>query len=904
MTLRELLGRLAAWRRREELDRELTDELQEHLTLLEEEYEREGLSPAEARAAAHRRLGHLASTRAESRDAWGFPALERRLQDLRYALRGLRRSPGFTVAAILTLALGIGANAAMFAVLDRVMFRPYPLLRDPSTVNRVYLQTTFQGRRSTNTVFPYTRFADLQRETQSFSHYAAVSEWRFAVGRGDDTRVRKVAGVSAAFFGFFDAAPVHGRYFTASEDALPLGTTVAVISAAFWRREFGGDDVVGRQLKVGSLDYRIVGVAPADFVGTVSGEPPEVFVPITTIAANLGPYSRDTYWLDYRWDWVEMLVRRKPGVSVEAANADLTQAYVRSRAQARELNPRVMADSLVQPRGLAGPVKTAAGPERGDDATVLLWVSGVAIVVLLIACASVANLMVARLLQRRREVSIRLALGVSRRRLLAQFIAESLLLSALGLAAGLVFAQWSGTLIRALLLPEGSAFNLAQDARTFAVGIALVLLTTLLTALGPMVIAGRGELGAMLRGGGRDGAARRSRVRNALLVFQVALSVVLLIGAGLFVRSFGAARALPLGYDAGPVVEAVLDARGESLGDEQQAQLQRQMLEAAEAIPGVEAATTMNTRLFRSNTADLWVPGVDSVASLGRFNFQLGSPSYFQVMRIAIIRGRGFDASDRQGSVRVAIVSEAMAERLWPDREALGQCLHVSLGDGGPAIGAPCTTVVGIAGNTRQQALVDDDPMLTYYLVAEQFAPGALLPIALRLRTSDPTAHVERIRAALTRAMPGDGLAVVRPMQEMVDNQSSAWRLGATLFTMFGGLALLVASVGLYGVISYDVTTRAHELGLRRALGAQAGDVLRLVVGQGLRVTALGVIVGALLALGASRWVEPLLFRVRATDPVTYAAVLGTMLAVALVASLVPARRALGADPMQALRGE
>jgi predicted permease len=900
-----LFGRIAAWRRREELDAELAEEMEAHIELLARDLERDGTAPRDALARARRQVGNVTLLREQSRDAWGFPTIERILQDVRYALRGLRLSPGFTVTAIATLGLGIGANAAMFGVIDRLMFRPFPYLRDPGSVHRVYLETTYNGRTNSNTVFPYTRYLDLVRGIGRFAEYAAVSEWRFGVGGGDgeDVRVRKVAGVSASFFDFFDAPPVLGRYFFDAEDTTPMGALVAVIGYTFWRTDLASGDVVGRNLKVGRLDYTIVGVAPERFVGTVSGGAPDVFVPITTIAANLGPWNQSSYFTTYSWDWTEVLVRRRPGVSVEAASADLGQAYVRSRAAARALNPRVMADSLARPRAIAGPVKTAAGPGAGPEAKVLLWVTGVAGIVLLIACASVANLMLTRVIRRRREITVRLALGVSRSRLVAQFVTEIVVLALLGAVAGLVIAQWSGIAIRSLLLPEGSPFNLFEDWRTIGVALACAATCTLLTAIAPALVATRSDLAVMLKSGAREGTHQRSRLQTGLLVFQVSLSVMLLVGAALFVKSFGNARALPLGYDARPVLEVFSDFRDLELDDSAGAIARTQLLAAAQALPGVDYAAAINSRLFRTNTAELRVDGIDSVAALGRFNFQAATEAYFDVMQMRILRGRGLESRDRAGTPLVTVVSESMGRVLWPGRDPIGECIRVSIGDGSDVDTVPCTTVVGIAQNTMQQNLTDD-PMYMYYLPAEQVLPGQQSTMLLRMSGGSALSQMERVRRELTRAMPGDGFVVVRPLQEVVDDKHRSWRLGATLFVAFGGLAFIVAVVGLYGVISYDVAGRMHELGVRIALGAQPGSVVRLVVTRGTRFAVAGSLIGLGFALGAARWVQPLLFHESASDPATYAFVGGAMVLVAVSASLVPALRASRADPAASLRAE
>jgi predicted permease len=650
------------------------------------------------------------------------------------------------------------------------------------------------------------------------------------------------------------------------------------------------------------VDYAIIGVAPPEFRGTVAGPAPDVFVPITTIPSNHGEWSQSSYLVNYNWDWTSVLVRRKPGVSTDAASRELTAAYIQSRAAARAVNPRVLPDSLVHPVAIAGPVKSAAGPGAGSVSRVLLWVAGVAAIVLLIACANVANLTLVRVVRRRREVTVRLALGVSRMRLVAQFATEALVLSLLGCIAGLLVAQWGGVAIRRLLLPEGTPFNLATDWRTLGVALACSLTATMLTAIAPAIIASRTDLAATLKSGARDGTFQRSRVRSVLLVLQATLSVVLLVGAGLFIRSFANARSVPLGYDARPVLEVIADFRGFRMDSVEGANQRRRLLATAQALPGVMYATRINSRLFGTNTASLRVPGIDSVEALGRFNFQLVSPDYFKVMQMRILRGRAIDANDRHGTARVTVVSDAMARALWPGRDPLGQCIHVTLG---PATNtdAPCATVVGIADNSAQQNL-GDDPRFMYYLPVEQLAPSQLSTMLLRMATTDAASQVEAVRRAMTRAMPGDGLVVVRPLQEVVDDQSRSWRLGATLFIAFGGLALVVAIVGLYGVISYTVAQRMHELGVRVALGARTADVVRLVVWQGFRVAAVGVAIGLAVALVAARWVEPLLFRQSGSDPAVYAPVAAAMLLAGIAASAIPALRAMRADPCTALRSD
>jgi predicted permease len=898
----EWWARLLTWRRRDELDAQVAAEMDEHVRLLARDLERSGHSPDEAVALARRQLGHTAHQREVTREAWGFPAIDTVWQDVRYAGRGLRRTPGFTVAAVLTLALGIGANAAIFGVIDRLMLRPLPYLRDPGQVSQVYLQVSPFGKRTTMSSFPYTRYVDLTRDTRSFSEIAAFSEWRLAVGSGAETRVRKVAGVSASLFPMFDAQPVLGRFFGPAADAPPLGDQVAVLGYGYWQAGFGGEDVIGRRLRVGLLEYSIIGVAPKGFVGAASGKAPELFVPITTIPATMSPWARDTYYREYRWDWTEVLVRRRPGASAATAALELTEAYQRSRALQRAQNPRVYPDSVSHPVGLLGSVHPYAAPDAGMESQVLLWVAGVAAIVLLIACANVANLMLARAVRRRREIAVRLALGVSRTRLAFQFVVESVLLASIGAVVALVVAQLLGAGIRAMLLPEGTSWNLADDPRTMAVALGCAFAAVLLTVIAPLSLASEANLTSGLKAGARDGGYRGSRLRTSLLVVQGALSVSLLVGATLFVRSLQNVLAIPLGFDVSTVLDVQPDFRGAAADSASAVAARRRLLATAQLLPGVEAATRINSALFATNTASLRVAGIDSVEQLGRFNFQLVSPDYFRVMRTRILRGRAFDSRDGEVSSRTAIVSQAMAETLWPHQEALGQCLYVTLGDA-PSAAVPCAMVVGIAENAASQRLMDDR-RLAYYLPAEQVDPRGASSIYLRLAADDVDREIERVRQAMQAAMPGDGFVVVTPVQARVDDGLRPWKLGATLFLGFGALAVIVAGVGLYGVIGYDVTQRMHELGVRIALGASGRRILAVVLRGSAVTTGLGIVIGLGIALGGSRWLEPLLFRQSARDPVVYMEVAAGMLIVALLACAVPARRAVTADPNQALKAE
>jgi predicted permease len=898
--MRELFARLRDWLRRDALEAELREEMRFHRRQLERDARVEGRAPDDAAWVARRRIGNTTRVTEDARDRWSIPWLDNLQQDVRYALRGLRRSPGFAIPVILTLGLGIGANAAMFGVVDRLMFRPDPYLRDPGTVDRVYMRVAGWERDNAFAIFPYTRYLDLRRWSTSFSQYAAFTTATLGVGRAESARERTVLGVSASFFGFFNARPALGRFFLPAEDSIAAAANVAVLGFGLWQSEFGGRDVLGRSIQVGNGSYTIVGVAPERFVGVSEGSPPAVFIPVTAYAANEGGRNGTDYFLKYNWDWIEMIVRRKPGVDRQLATTDLTSAFLRSWEASRVVHPGYKAAETARPRAIAGPLKTAAGPNRGLEARTLLWVTGVAFIVLLIACANVANLFLARALRRRRELALRLALGVSRRRLASQAFTETSVLSLLGCGTGILVAQWGGLVMRRLFISHASTVDVLSDWRTVGVATIAAFIAAITTGIAPVFFAGRYDITGVLKSGARGGTYQRSRARTILLVMQGALSVVLLVGAGLFVRSLRHVRDLRLGYDADPVLLVEWERRGTTLDSSDMVALRRRVLETALARPDVERGAWVSSAPFARGTSmlNLAVPGVDSVHRLGRFTYQIASPDYFATMRTRILRGRAFTDADRVGSPGVAVVSEAMANRLWPAQEALGRCLRISWGSGRDTV--PCTTVVGVAENAVYDP-VADLPM-RYYLPEAQ-ADFRARWLLLRMRR-DPALAAEDVRRTLQAVMPGNSLVWVQPARDLFDAKRRSWLVGATLFVAFGGLALIVAAVGLYGVIAYTVAQRMHELGVRVALGAQASDIARLVLGQGARFASAGALLGSAIAFAAARWVQPLLFQQSAKDPLVFGAVGVLLAAVTLLASGLPALRATRADPNTVLRAD
>ncbi len=896
--LSDIRYRLRALFRRAAVERELDQELRFHLEREAEKHLREGASPDEAMRRARVAFGGVDSAKEASRDGRGLALLETATRDLRYALRSLRRNPGFTLGVVLTLALGIGANAAMFGIVDRLLFRSPPYLREPDRVHRVYLVWVERGREVIETSNQYTRYLDLRRWTTAFSDLAGYSNRELAVGVGQEARELEVATISATFFNFFDAKPVIGRFFTASEDTVPVGALVTVLGYGFWQSEYGGrPDVLGRQLQIGTASYTIVGVAPRDFVGIPDDASPVAFIPITAYAGTFMHGKRvPNYYTGYNWGWMSILARRKPGVSLAAATADLSAAHARSWNAEAGLSPAQAPAAIAHPRAIAGPVQFERGPRQSSVARVAGWVSGVALIVLLIACANVANLLLARAVRRRREIALRLALGVSRRRLAIQLLTESVLLAGAGGAAGLLLAQWGGSILRALFLPAYASRSSLADGRTLAFAFLATLVAGGLTGLAPVLQARRADLAEDLKAGARESGYRRSRTRIALLLFQASLSVVLLVGAGLFVRSLQNVRGLRLGYDVDPVLYIYPNMRGAEVDDDARAALRRRLVEAARTIPGVEtAALGLTVPFWDTWTADLFVAGIDSVRRLGEFTLQSVSPEYFATVGTRIVRGRGITAEDRKSAPRVVVVSEGMAARLWPGQESLGQCIRID------ADTMPCSTVVGVAENIKQNSL-SEDTGLQYYMPVEQFHPeSAILFARVRGRAADLK---ESVRRQLQPLMPGDGYLTVSAMRDIVGPQVRSWELGATMFLAFGGLALLLAAIGLYSVIAYDVVQRTRELGIRIALGARIDDVVRLVVTDGMRFALVGVAAGAAIALVAGRQIGPLLYSVSPGDPLVFGVVAGVLLSAAAVASALPAYRAARVDPNVTLRTE
>ena len=892
--LRDFRYRLRALFDRSAMERELHDELRFHVERETQKLVERGVPPEAAAREAVLAFGGVSRIKDDVRDARGIALIDSLRQDISYALRGLRNRPGFTAAVTIALAVGIGATGTMFSIIDRLLFRPPPYLASADRVHRVYLTATRSNQTATSRIMEYSRYGDLTRWTSSFDRTGVIGYRTMAVGSGEETRDLTIAAMSATMFELFAARPALGRFYGNDEDVPPAGSAVAVLGWRFWQSRFGARaDVVNRSIRVGTKTYTIIGVAPRDFVGITDSHSPDVFVPVTSIASQRSA----TYHQSYGWSWLEMFARRRADVSREAADADLSHAFRRSWQAAMVTRRDYPPLSTAKPLAIVGPVHLARGPEASGESKVFTWVMGVAVIVLLIATANVANLMLARAVTRRREVALRLALGVSRRRLIQQLVTESLMLALLGGVLGTAIAYGGGHLLRPFGAPGEEGPMVGVDPRTLAFLIVVTLAVAVGTGLAPLFHALRADITDALKSGGHGLASSTTTGRAGLLVAQAALSLVLLIGAGLFVRSLTNLRAMRMGYDVAPLMYAEAVMRGVRLRADEQGAMTRRMEAAAAVLPGVAGVTIAASIPFWNNEAAgaPIVAGRDSLGKQGSFLLQAGSAAYFQVTGTRIVSGRGFLATDRADTPPIAVVSERMASVIWPGESAIGKQFRL-MSDTNPAI-----TVVGVAENMRAR-LIDQTDEIWYYLPIAQY--GALDPQLLIRVNGDLSRAVEPLRRALLAVMPVGTHVNITPLESIVRSQGRSWELGARMFVAFGAIALILAAIGLYSVVAYTVAQRTRELGVRMALGATRVDIARLVIGHGAGFALAGGLIGSAIALWAARWVEPLLFDQQARDPRIFAAAAALLVLVAVVAAARPALQAVRLNPAQVLQSD
>jgi predicted permease len=821
--------------------------------------------------------------------------------DLRHTLRGLARSPGFTAAAVAMLALGIGANCTMFAVVNTLLLEPPAYVQDAGRVERVYFRVRLANRIGIRSGTSFPVYESL-RATPGIVAVAAFTGGSVSIGYGAGARPAHVRPVTASYFPLLGVRLERGRFFDSMEDQLGAGP-VAIVSHTFWTRQMATDPaVLGRTLRIGQFAYSIVGVAPKGFTGA-DLEEPDLWLPIQQSAPLLaGAAALSTR----RVSWVGILVRLAPEATVPSATVNANVAF--RRAAIESGSPEDTLASL-----LLAPIQAARGPEMSSDAKVALCVGAVALIVLLVACANLANLLLVRGLGRETEIAVRAALGATRGRLVRHLLTESLVLALAGGIAGLLLALWGGSVVRAYLLPRipPSASLLDLRVLVFTTGIACV--SGLLAGSLPAWQSIRAGPSVPLRSGRRDVSRTRGFLRSALLLIQVALTTVLLVGAGLFIRSLRHAERLDYGLDLEHVLVAQADApfvgsagAGIARADlhgipvDPQSALYLRLRERIKRDPAVASAdVSVGTPYQSGYVLPLRALGQVPARSPdgGGPYFMAVSPGYFSTVGTQIVRGRSFTDTDINGAPPVVVVGQTLAGILWPHGDPIGQCVFIL-----PA-NSTCVRVVGVVSDSRPQ-VVTQEQSLTYYVPFAQIPiPAPIDGLLIRTRGSAHAFQAE-VQRVLQSAEPGLPFVRVESLLDMVQPQWRSWQLGAAMLTVFGVLALAIASLGLYAVTSYTVTQRTREIGVRMALGAQHGDVVKLAVTPALRATALGIAVGLGISAALSRGVASLLFGVQPIDPLSGFAALILLLAVATAAAWIPARRAARTDPIRALRCE
>lgn len=803
------------------------------------------------------------------------------MRTLALAVRSLKREPALAAAVVLTFALAIGANAAMFGLVSRLMLGAPPGVSEPDRVARLRLTTS------------YPRYRELAALTQAFDAAAAARPMKVIHGSGGDAAEIDAIAATGSYFATLGARAGLGRWFDAADDALPAGSPVVVLSHAFHKRRFGGDPgVLGTHVQLDGTSYTIVGVAPAGFSGDALAAV-DVFVPLT--AAMRG--STPQWWAEERINLVSVIVRLQPGVTPEAA-AGL------ARLESNTLEP-LLPESV----------------RNSQQARIARWLLGVTLVVLLIATANVATLLLLRALRARREIAVRLALGASRGRLALDLATRSVLLALAGAAAGLLVSAWISQAVRATLLPNLAPDDRVADPALLITTLALALVAGLAAGLAPIMLVSHRGIAADLVGAGTLGSPSRSRGQRALVGIQVALCTVLLVGAGLFVRSLERIRGQELGFSTAHLLLVQLDFR-QSLGGAREDEVHRDLTARVATLSGVTGATVVQATPFGSHTTPpVSVPGRDEPPSAGMqiATMYAATPEYLRLMDVRLLQGRLFDATDRAGSAYVVLVNETFAREVWPSESALGKCVRAGHDPGVEPTGGmasatlPCRTVVGVVRDSRARSLRPvnrEVSLLQYYVPFGQqpefpFADDMPKVSGILVRVAgDPARMTQPVQRFLQANSSTPVYARVRPYQELIDPQMRPWRLGATLFVAFGALALAIAAVGLFGVVSYIVSQRTREIGLRLALGGTSRIVSGWVVMAALRMVAIGVVVGLVAALAAGPRVQGLLFQTAPYDMGVLLTAAGALLLVTLAAATVPAWRASRVSPMVALRVE
>ena len=882
---RQLFHRLRFLFGRAKLGREFDAEISAHLELAIEENLRRGLSTAEARRQALVRFGGLQQAKQQHREAHSLPLLETLFRDLRFALRTLGKSPGFTAVAVLTLALGIGANTAIFSAVYAVLLKALPYPRADRLV-MVYENVRLPNYQNDRNEVSPGNFSEWTKQNTVFENVACYRNRSFnLIGAGEPVRVEGEL-VAANFFTALQIHPALGREFVAGEDR-PGASRVVVMSDGLWRSHFGRDpQILGKKLLLDGEGYEVVGVAPAGFHFPDSDD--ELWVPLVMTPAERE--NRGSHFL-------EVFARLRPGATLEQGQAEMSVIARHLAELYPDSNTGQTVNVVPLEEDLAGPVRATL---------LVLW--GAVGLVLVIVCANVANLLLARASARHREIAIRLALGASRHTLFRQLLTESTLLALSGCVFGLLLAHWGVSALKLLAashLPRTEEFSL--DAAVLAFSFAVAILAGLVSGLAPALQTGRANLHDTLRSGSRESAiGPRLRGRSLLVIVETAVGVVVVIGAGLLLRSFLRIEQIPLGFQPRGVLTFRVIPRGQGYSDfSRRSAFYQQTIERIDVLPGVEsaAAVTFIPLTFVRASKGFTIEGRQPSApgQIPMAGYDVVTPGYFPSMRIPLRGGRDFSWSDTTETQPVIIINEAMAKRYWPGEDPLGKRIR----QGGPDDrGFPWLTIAGIVGDTREFDPLTA-PRPTMYFPIKQFAdPGGILRDWVVRTTVDPLTVASSVRTAVWSVDKNLPVTRVRTMDEVRSTSIASERLNLLLFVLFASLALLLATVGIFGVMAYSVAERTREIGIRVALGARSNEVLKLVLTQGLRLAGLGLLLGLVAAFALTRLMAGMIYGVSSTDAATFFTVALLLVAVALGACYIPARRALRVDPMIALRYE
>jgi putative ABC transport system permease protein len=895
MSLRRFLHR-ARW------DEERAEELESYLAIEIDENIARGLAPGEARAAAVRKLGNRTRVREEIYDMNTIGWIDEIWRDVKYAARLLRINKGFAAIAVLSLALGFGANTAIFELLNALRLRALPVSH-PEQLARIRIENDsgmsggFDGRHP-NLTNPL--WETLRQGQQAFSDLFAWGTPNFELTAGGISRIAAGLWVSGDYFTTLGVRPLIGRLLTASDDRRGCAAPPAVISYGFWQQEYAGSlSVLGQTLTLDRHPYEIVGVTPADFFGVEVGHTFDVAVPLCA-----EPYSNPLSNLDRKDNWfLAAIGRLKPGWSSTRATAHLEAiSPALFRATLPNYRPEDEKAYLAFRLG-AFPAATGVSDVRSDFEAPLWLLLATAALVLLIACANLANLMLARATAREREVAVRLALGASRGRIVRQMAAESALIALCGAAAGALLARWLTSVLVASIATERERIFLAveHDWRVFAFIGLVASASCVIFGVVPALRATRMNAAAVMKAGGRGSTDthERFRLRRVLVVVQVALSLALIVGALLFVRTFRNLATLDTGFVKDHLLVAEMNFRQAGITRDRLAAVYREVLERARRVPGVESAAQVRNVPIGGSFSNRDII-IDGVSRPEHSNFNAVSDRYFQTMGIALIAGRDVADRDAAAAPKVAIVSESFARVYFGGANPLGRTFQI---DVAPGIQRPTYTIVGLARDTTYNDLrLPFAP--EFYAPAVQDPQYPLGSLKVIIRSSQPLETVTGAVAALAREENPAIVVDFRTMASRLHDSLLRERLMATLSGFFGGLAALIAAIGLYGVMSYTVARRRNEIGVRIALGADRRQVMRMVMGEAGGLVAAGLAIGVPAALAVTRFASALLFGVTPRDPATLGAAVAGLALVAALASYVPALRASRLEPIEALRDE